>query len=87
MLRDEPQRDVARGAAHGWRRVQSSGQREQPGLVACGARDRCLEVLEVAQWQDDRRIGDTQRVHDRREARPEHVHDDRVLLAVLLARE
>ena len=67
VLGDERQGDVARRAAHGRRRVQPAGQREQPGLVARGAGDRRHEVLEVAQRQD--RPACRRRAASRRSAR------------------
>ena len=69
------------------RRVELAAEREQTGLVAERAGDRRHEVLDVAERQDRGRLGDVQRLDDRREAGAERVHDDRVLLAVLLARE
>ena len=81
------ERDVARRAADRRRRVEPAGEREQPGLSRQRARDRRDEVLDVAQRQDAGRLGDVQRLGDRRQAVAERVDDDGVLLAVLLARE
>ena len=87
VLVDQRERDVARLTAHRRRRVQEPGHRQQPARLGQRARDLGRQVLDEPE-RHDRGLGrDLERLGDRRQLGPDRVHDDGLLLAILLGGE